>query len=69
MRMEARCVPFLAFVLTALLHAPLLAAGTHRTDNFVVTAPTDQIAEQVGEAAEFYRRELAIEWLGEAPNV
>ncbi|MEK6256986.1 MAG: hypothetical protein AABP62_00075 [Planctomycetota bacterium] len=40
-----------------------LGAG-FRTPNFVVTAPTAEFAKQVGEAAEIYRDELAIEWLG-----
>ena len=40
-----------------------LGAG-FRTPNFVVTAPTAEFAKQVGEAAEVYRRELAIEWTG-----
>ena len=40
-----------------------LGAG-YRTPNFVVTAPTEQLAKQVGEAAEEYRKELAIEWTG-----
>ncbi len=35
-----------------------------RTPNFVVEAPTAEFAKQVGEAAEIYRRELAIEWTG-----
>ena len=35
-----------------------------RTPNFVVNAPTQEFANQVAEAAEVYRRELAIEWLG-----
>src|SRR5690349_4373353 len=35
-----------------------------RTPNFVVHAPTPQIAEQVGQWAEHYRREKAIQWLG-----
>ncbi len=34
------------------------------TQNFVVTAPTAEFAELVGQAAEHYRRELALEWLG-----
>jgi hypothetical protein len=38
--------------------------ATHRTPNFVVHAPTEKIAQQVGKAAEFYRVELAKEWLG-----
>lgn len=45
------------------------SAATHKTANFIVTAPTDEAARQVGEAAEFYRCELAKEWLGETlPN-
>jgi hypothetical protein len=43
--------------------------ATFQTRNFVVTAPTADIAEQVGQAAESYRRDLAKFWLGEAlPN-
>jgi hypothetical protein len=40
-------------------------AADFKTRNFVVSAPTPEIAEQVGRAAEVYRRELSIEWLGE----
>jgi hypothetical protein len=36
-----------------------------RTTNFVVHAPTNEIAQQVGQYAEHYRREKAIEWLGQ----
>ncbi len=35
-----------------------------RTPNFIVEAPTPELAEKIGKAAEKYRRELAIEWLG-----
>ena len=43
--------------------------ATFQTRNFVVTAPTADIAEQAGKAAETYRRDLAKFWLGEAlPN-
>ena len=37
----------------------------HRTTNFVVVAPNDQIAQQVGQWAEHYRREKAVQWLGQ----
>lgn len=43
--------------------ASSIGAG-YRTPNFVVNAPTAEFAKQVGEAAEIYRRELAIEWTG-----
>jgi len=32
--------------------------------NFLVTAPTEQMAQQFGQAAEQYRRQKALEWLG-----
>ena len=35
-----------------------------RTQNFVVRAPNNEIAQQVGQWAEYYRRAKAIEWLG-----
>ena len=48
-----------------ILLGSLLALGaTYRTPNFVVTAPTPQLAREVAQAAEQYRRQLAQEWLG-----
>ncbi|MEX0714391.1 MAG: hypothetical protein WD278_18795 [Pirellulales bacterium] len=48
-----------------LLAASVTSLGaSYRTANFIVSAPSPQVAEQVGLAAEKYRRELAIEWLG-----
>lgn len=38
--------------------------ATCETPNFSVTAPTAEFARQVAEAAEVYRRELALEWTG-----
>ncbi|HWB12615.1 MAG TPA: hypothetical protein VG826_25545 [Pirellulales bacterium] len=62
--MEARLVSA-AFVAAAIVS---LGAGS-RTPNFVVRASTAEFAKEVGQAAEKYRRELAIEWLGkEMPN-
>jgi hypothetical protein len=40
-----------------------LGAG-YRTANFVVDAPTPQLAQEIGQSAEQLRRELAMEWLG-----
>lgn len=37
---------------------------TDRTRNFVVTAPTHEIAKQIAQQAEIYRHKLAVEWLG-----
>jgi hypothetical protein len=43
--------------------------ANYRTTNFDVHAPTPQIAQQVGQWAEYYRREKALLWLGqEMPN-
>jgi hypothetical protein len=39
------------------------AAGV-RTRNFIVQAATPELAQEVAEAAEMYRRELALDWLG-----
>lgn len=52
---------FRGFLLIGALSS--LGAG-FRTPNFIIQAPTAEFAQQVGEAAEVYRRELAIEWLG-----
>lgn len=54
-----------------LVHAALLAATVaslgagYRTQNFIVQADRREIAEEVGQAAEKYRRDLAVEWLGQ----
>src|SRR5262245_39771031 len=48
-----------------LLLAPTAHAATIRTQNFVVTAPSDEMAREFGQAAEFYRKQKAIEWLGQ----
>ncbi|HZZ73572.1 MAG TPA: hypothetical protein VFE24_15065 [Pirellulales bacterium] len=43
--------------------------ASYRTANFVIEAPTPQLAEEIGRAAEHFRHDLAIEWIGEAmPN-
>ena len=38
--------------------------ASYRTQNFLVEAPTAQVAQQVGQYAEHYRREKALHWLG-----
>jgi len=57
--MEARMIraAFLAVALASM-------GASYRTQNYLVTAPSKQVAQQVGDAAERYRRDLAIEWLG-----
>jgi len=44
--------------------AVVLLGASHRTPNFVVKAPSEDFARQVGQAAEDFRRDLAIRWLG-----
>lgn len=39
--------------------------ASFRTPNFVVEAPSPQIAQQVGQYAEHYRKEKALQWLGQ----
>lgn len=39
-------------------------AATYRTPNFVVEAATDKLAQEFGQAAEYYRKAKAQEWLG-----
>jgi hypothetical protein len=39
------------------------AAG-YKTTNFVVSAPTPQLAKEIGDTAEMWRRQLATEWIG-----
>jgi hypothetical protein len=53
----------LALVL-ALTAAPAAAAERFATENFVVEAPTKELARTFGEYAERYRKEKALDWLG-----
>lgn len=56
-------------VLLVLLGAFSSLGAGWRTQNFVVEAPTQAIAQQAGQYAEQYRREKALQWLGrEMPN-
>jgi hypothetical protein len=41
-----------------------LAAAGYKTRNFTVSAATPQLAKEIGEAAEVWRKQLAVEWLG-----
>jgi hypothetical protein len=52
-------------------HYVILLAGlfasmgaSYRTPNFIVQAPTPQLAERGGQWAEYYRKEKALQWLG-----
>jgi len=54
----------------AVLASAVASLGaSYRSNNFVVNAPTQEMAEQIGRSAEKYRRDLARDWLGrEMPN-
>lgn len=59
-RYKAVCVAVLALC---------SVAATDRSRNFVVTAPTHEIAKQIAQQAELCRHKLAVEWLGKPlPN-
>jgi hypothetical protein len=47
-----------------LLFGSTAFAATFRTNNFIVEAATEQLAREFGEAAEYYRKVKAKEWLG-----
>src|SRR4051812_15852573 len=42
-----------------------MGAAQYRTTNFLVSAPDPQVAKQVGDYAEHYRKTKAVEWLGQ----
>jgi hypothetical protein len=51
--------------LLAICQVSTASAGAgYKTRNFTVSAPTPQLAKEIGDAAEAWRRRLAIEWLG-----
>jgi hypothetical protein len=47
------------------LLVPLVCGASHRTTNFMIEAPTAEIARKVAESAEACRASIAREWLGE----
>ncbi|HJS08271.1 MAG TPA: hypothetical protein VJ809_11455, partial [Pirellulales bacterium] len=69
--MEARftrAIPALAFLIGPCLISAdaqiACAAAGYKTTNFVVSAPTPQLAKEIGDKAEMWRKELSILWLG-----
>ena len=51
-------------VLALLMLVPILAGASHRTRNFIVEAPRQEVARAVAEHAEVCRKRIAMEWLG-----
>ena len=52
-------------ILLVLAGALASMGAAYRTPNFVVDAPTPEIAQQAGQYAEQYRKEKAMQWLGQ----
>jgi hypothetical protein len=74
MSMDARRLRCLAIATVTLFTVTVAAGGSvcaasYQTVNFSVTADRPDVAEQVGKAAEVYRKQLAVFWLGKPlPN-
>ena len=67
--MDARKLRCLTVAFSLLALCRITEAATFQTVNFAVTADNPEVAEKVGKAAEVYRQQLAIFWLGKAlPN-
>lgn len=66
-RLQATARPLsLLVLLAAVLLIPASSdAGSFRTRNFIIDAPSGELARTVGEAAERFRDELAVYWTGE----
>ena len=64
----ARAIPAVALLIGLTTYSVCstnaYAAAGYRTTNFVVSAPTPQLAKEIGDTAEECRKRLAIEWLG-----
>ncbi|MGL4514481.1 MAG: hypothetical protein ACRCT8_15440 [Lacipirellulaceae bacterium] len=60
------CLAIVAWALpTAPVEAfPFAKPQAYRTQNFLVRAPSPELAREIGEAAEAWRERLAVEWIG-----
>ncbi len=66
--MEARAARTLflsIFCICVLACSQAVLAASYRTTNFVIHAPTEDFARRVGDEAERFRKELAIQWAGQ----
>lgn len=52
-------------LLLVIVLALFSTGASYRTQNFIINAPNQQIAQQVAQYAEHYRKEKALEWLGQ----
>ena len=58
-------IVFTLLAAIGLIAPGLAAAAGYRTANFVIEAPSERLARRIGDAAEQYRHDLAIEWTGQ----
>jgi hypothetical protein len=69
--MEARILRSALLAALCVLAVNSLAAAANRqhtsvrSEHFIVSAPSRELAEEICQAAETFRRDLAIEWLGQ----
>ncbi|HVS40278.1 MAG TPA: hypothetical protein VMS17_32270 [Gemmataceae bacterium] len=54
-----------SWIVVVLAGAVASLGASYRTQNFVVDAPTPEMAQQIGQYAEAYRKEKAMLWLGQ----
>ncbi len=54
-----------SWIVVVLAGAVASLGASYRTPNFTVEAPTPEIAQQIGQYAEAYRKEKALLWLGQ----
>lgn len=57
--LTAAAVALVGYFTSAIAHA-----AAYRTVNFTVEAPTPQLAKEIGDSAEVWRKQLALDWLG-----
>lgn len=64
----AACITLAAFATAAppLRNVSMSRPVGYRTTNFTVRAPSRELAREIGDAAEQWRSELAMEWLGKS---
>src|SRR5262249_26634336 len=61
---EARSMVARPWVAVVVVGALSSMAAQYRTKNFVVEAPSPQMAQRIGQWAEYHRKQKALEWLG-----
>ncbi len=63
-RFVSRTAVFICLGLAANPSSTAHASAGYKTRNFTVSAPSPELAKEIGDAAEAWRRQLSIEWLG-----